>query len=83
MNYEFGEPKWITDDRGNKIPIYDGLDFKTCVKVREHHRRLQSMVDTYKEKYKTGVNAEYVDNCMYVFIVKKKSRKVKLIEGWL
>lgn len=83
MIYEFGEPKWFTDDRGNKIPIYEGLDFDTCMMVREHHRRIQSMVDTYKKKYPVGINTEYVDESMYIFLVKKKSRKVKLIEGWI
>lgn len=83
MMYEFGEPKWFTDERGNKIPIYDGLDFDTCMLVREHHRRIQSMVDTYKRKYSVGINTEYVDGSMYIFLVKKKNRKVKLIEGWI
>lgn len=79
MMYEFGEPKWFTDERGNKIPIYDGLDFDTCMLVREHHRRIQSMVDTYKRKYPVGINSLIIDNYIYKFSINKNDRKIKLI----
>ena len=77
---EFGDPIWYTDENKRHIAMYDGLTREECYKIREHHRRLQSMVDTYKEKYPRGLNFEYVDNYLYMFEV-RKNRKVKLMEA--
>ena len=37
------------------------------------------MVDTYSELYKTGINYQNLDGYDYTFIVKRGSRKVKLV----
>ena len=77
-----GEPRWITDEKGNKFPIFDGLSFEECLKVREHRTILQHMVDTDKRKFPVGENAHILDGYVYKFDVSKSDRRVKLISRW-
>lgn len=71
--------EWKTID-GIHIFIYNGIDFEDSIEIKEHYRRLQSCVDTYPEKYKSGRNYEIIDNYYYTFIVDKEDRKIKLKE---
>ena len=35
---KLGEPKWITNDKGKHVALYDGLSDVECYMVREYHR---------------------------------------------
>lgn len=74
----FGKCKWVTLDDGRKIPLYDGFSFDESIKITQHYKILQTMVDDYPKLYKEGKNYKIVDNYEYKFIVRKGDRKVIL-----
>lgn len=79
MYYKFSNPRWIK--YGKKyIAVYDGLGIQECIKISEHYRRIQSMVDTYPYKFTPGLHYVLIDNSEYTILVSRKGRRIALKE---